>query len=230
MKTIAVPTFAALLALVAPVQAGVPAMEVEPAPATDLWEWFAGGSVGYLTDLEEAMYSLQFGVETRPMDGRGAHALFLQVGFTQDDATFRVVPPPGKVGGRTETAAIDLNIIPITLNYQYGANLTGGLDCYFGLGVGIAILDSSSDWRWTQALPPPNGQRGGSYDETDVRFYGEIMAGLSYGFSDAFEMFLGARYMLMDNADLRVNITGTPLYEAGIDGDLLIEMGARYRF
>ena len=228
MKTTAFTLFAGF-ALATATQAGTPSPISAPAPSAGLWQWFAGGSVGYLTDLDEEMYNLHLGMEYKCPGERSSHAIFLQVGFAQDDANYAFYPPPGNGGGRTETSAIDLDIIPITLNYKYEAALTGRLNYYVGLGLGIAILDSSNDWTWQQVTAPPAPFAGnGSTDNTDVRFYGELFAGLTYNVSDAFQVYAGARYIFMDNEDIRATSLNT--YDAGINNDVLLEAGMRFHF
>jgi len=224
-------TFACLagLALATAAQAGTPAIETAPAPSTGLWQWFIGGSAGYLTDLDEAMYGLQVGMEYQTPGSTASHAIYLEVGYTQDDASYRDVP--GIPGAVSRYASLDLDIIPITLNYKYQAAITDRLNWYAGLGLGIAILDSSYKWSWTQAVLPPNNTGSGRGDDSEVVFYGNVFAGLSYDVSDSFEIFAGLRYIFMDNQDVKVRVAGESLrYEAGIDGDVLIELGARYRF
>ncbi len=218
------------LALALAAQAGTPNTAPIPAPDPGLREWFIGGSVGYLTDLDEAMYHLQAGAEFKTPGTHSTQAFYLEVGFTQDDASYSYSPPPPTAGGRSEAAKIDLNIIPITANYKYEAALTGHLNCYLGLGLGIAILDSSYDWSWFQAVTPPNNHGEGGDNQTDVRFYGNVFAGLSYDFSDAFEIFGGVRYIFMDNMDHTIDVTHAPAYSAGINNDFLFELGARYHF
>lgn len=224
-------TFACLagLALATAAQAGTPATEMTPAPESGLWQWFIGGSAGYLTDLDEAMYGLQVGMEYQTPGAQASHAIYLEVGYTQDDASDGERPNlPGAVSW---DASVDLDIIPITLNYKYQASLTDRLDGYVGLGVGVAILDSSFDWSWSQALPPPDNNGSGSDDDSDIAFYGQLFAGLSYDVSDSFEIYTGVRYIVMDNQDLEARIAGnSTCYEAGIDGDVLVELGMRYRF
>lgn len=226
-------TFACLagLALATAAQAGTPATVMAPAPESGLWQWFSGGSVGYLTDLDEAMYGLQVGMEYQTADARASHAIYLEVGYTQDDASYRDVPPAGMTGGISRYASLDLDIIPITLNYKYEAAITDRLNWYVGLGLGIAILDSSYKWGWTQAVMPPNNTGNGRGDDSEVVFYGNVFSGLAYDMSDSFEIFAGLRYIFMDNEDVNVRVAGESVrYEAGIDGDVLIELGARYRF
>lgn len=224
-------TFACLagMVLATAAQAGTPATEMAPAPGSGLWQWFIGGSVGYLTDVEEAMYGLQAGMEYQTPGAQASHAIYLEVGYTQDDASYS--DPPGLPGAISRNASLDLDIIPITLNYKYQAALTDRLNGYIGLGAGMAVLDSSVDWSWFQAVAPPNNTGSGNNDDSEVVFYGNLFAGLSYDMSDSFEVFAGARYIFMDNEDLKTIVAGNTIeYEAGIDGDVLIELGMRYRF
>jgi opacity protein-like surface antigen len=226
-------TFACLagLALATAAQAGTPATEMAPAPESGLWQWFIGGSVGYLTDLEEAMYGLQVGMEYQTPGAQASHAIYLEVGYTQDDASYSDVPTAGTTGGISRYGSLDLDIIPITLNYKYQAAFTDRLNGYVGLGVGVAILDSSLDWSWSQAVLPPNNTGSGSDDDSEVVFYSQVFAGVAYDVTDSFEIFAGVRYILMDNEDLKADIKNESIsYEAGIDGDVLVELGMRYRF
>lgn len=220
----------ALLAI--PVQAGTTYTAPDPVPSPGLWTWFAGGSVGYLSDLEEEMYTLHIGAEYKNSSARGSHSIYLEVGFAQDDASYSYSPPPGTAGGRAERADFDLDIIPITLNYKYEASLTECLNYYVGLGVGIAILDGSSDWSWSQVVAPPNPNQGnGSDSQSETQFYGHIFTGLTYDISESFEVFGGVRYIFMDDHDVETPINNGPsYYTGGIDGDFLFELGARYNF
>ncbi len=213
------------------VQAGTTYTTPAPAPSVGIWEWFAGGSVGYLTELEEEMYTLHLGAEYINPNSQGTHAIYLEVGYTQDDADFSYNPPPGMTGGRTVKAAIDFDIIPITLNYKYEAPLMENLHWYLGIGAGIAIVDSSYDWSWTQAVAPPFHRGSGSENGNEVQFYGHVFAGLTYEISDSFEIFGGVRYILMDDLDIETTALPDQSYHtAGIDGDVLLELGLRYHF
>ena len=176
------------------------------------------------------MYGVQGGMEYKAPGARDSHAIYLQVGFTQDDAGFASYPGPGVIGGgRTDLASVDLDIIPITLNYKYERNLVGHLNGYVGLGLGIVILDSSYDSSWMHVTSPPAPFSGTlSDDQTNVRFYGEVSAGLSYDVCSAFEVFAGVRYIFMDNRNL--NIAGAFNYDAGINDDFLFEGGLRFHF
>ena len=229
MKTTPI-TLLAGFALIAAAQAGTPSPAPAPAPGAGLWQWFAGASVGYLTDLEETMCSLQAGAEYTPSGARGSHSIYLEVAFTQDDASYSYNPPAGMTGGKSEKAAIDLNIIPITLNYKFEAPITEQLHYYLGVGLGIAILDSSYDWSWSQSVAPPGNQGGGSDDQTEARFYGDVFAGLAYEVCPSFEVFAGVRYIFMDDAERHMDVSGAADFTAGINHDVLLELGARYNF
>jgi hypothetical protein len=229
MKTKAFAGLAGVV-LVSAVQAGTMPATPAPAPAGGLWQWFVGGSVGYLTDLEEGMYGLQAGMEYRAPEARASHAVYLEIGFTSDDASYDYRPRPGITGARTEEAEIDVNLIPITLNYRYQAALTEHWNGYMGLGLGVVVTDTSYDWDWSQAVAPPYNRGGGSEDETDVRFYGDIFAGLSYELGESCELFAGARWIFMDDDDREIDVTGASSHTVGIDGDVLLEIGARFRF
>jgi len=228
MKTKVFPLLAGLV-LTATAQAGTPTAATTPAPSAGLWQWFAGGSVGYLTDADEVMYSLQVGAEYKAPGAQASHAIYLEVGFAQDDANYQYNPPPYITGASVVNSTLDLNIIPITLNYKFEAPITDRLHYYLGLGLGIAILDSSYDWKWT-ATYPPFAETRGSDDQTDVRFYGDVFAGLSYDVCPYFEVYTGVRYIFMDNVHRHINVTNVPAYEAGINNDLLVEVGARFNF
>ena len=232
MKTNAC-TWIAGFALITAASAGTPAPVTAPPPSAGLWTWFAGGSVGYLTALEQPMYSLNLGMEYKRPGTQGTHSIYLQVGFADADKSYSYYPHipggPPILDGILEQSLIDMHIIPLTLDYKYQGTLSGRLDYYVGLGLGIAVVKTSCDWSWTQPLPPPYGHTSGSDDRTDVRFYGEVFAGLAYHVTDAFEIYAGARYICMDHADLKVHVNGAT-YDAGLNNNVLLELGLRYHF
>jgi len=214
-------------ALAATAGAGTPA-PVTPPPSTGLWTWFAGGSVGYLTDMEQPMYSLDLGMEYKRPGSRASHSIYLQVGFAQDDAEFGYPRRGSGMVGYSADSTIEMDIIPITLDYKYEGAITGHLNYYAGLGLGIAVVHTSCNWSWF-VVTPPFDIHNDSTDRTNVRFYGEVFAGLSYNITDPFEIYAGARYILMDNVNRDVNGTGAS-YDAGLNNNVLLELGLRYRF
>lgn len=204
-------TTSSVIALTCALQAGESysaksAKAVIPPPAPECrLQWFVAASAGYLLDAEEEMYHLQFGVEKACVGF--SHALYLEAGYTEFD------DDPFNGNGRDR---IDGDIIPITLNYKYQRSINQNLSWYLGAGAGIALVDQDVD----------NPMGGGSFDDTV--FYAQAFAGLIYDFTPNVEVFLGARYIYMDDPDLSPN----PAYNgnASIDGDVLLELGARYTF
>ncbi|MGE9266676.1 MAG: outer membrane protein [Verrucomicrobiales bacterium] len=182
-----------------------------PAPLCQ-WGWFAGASGGQLLDAEEQMYTLHFGAERFCEGDPATHAIFLEVGYADIDTSTGYTP-----GTANYPYDVDGEIIPITINYKYERNLSGALNWYAGAGAGLALVDADF-----AILGDPIG----SFDDTV--FYGHIFAGLSYNFSAAFEVYGGARYIFMDDPDL----TGISAVDEAmsLDGDVLLELGARYNF
>jgi len=193
-------TLLAGLTLAASAQAGedysAKAPAIAPAPA--LWTWFAGGSVGYLTDMDTEMYTLHVGAEYKPND-ISSHAVFLEVGYGNPSKSFD--------DGNTKFN-VDIDMIPITLNYKYERQLVGNLNWYVGAGAGVMVLD------------------GGSHSVFDglseTEFLAQAFGGLVYNVSDSFEVFGGARYMYVTDD----NLDNLDAY----GDDWLIELGVRFNF
>ncbi|MBK1832135.1 outer membrane beta-barrel protein [Verrucomicrobiaceae bacterium R5-34] len=190
-----------------------------PAPSC-LWTWFAGGSYGKMDadHWDEDIYTLHLGIErTCVSNPCGSHAFFLEVGYTEKDEDLFIPTSTNLTNGFDQYGNIDMEweIIPITLNYKFECNLTGNLNWYVGAGAGIALVDFEAS---------------SSYDNVDFDdtvFYAHIFAGLTYNVSESFEIYAGARYVIMDNPDL----SGTVYDEvADLDGGIHYELGARFNF
>ncbi len=211
-------------------------MEVAQAPPeTCLLSWFAGASVGYLTELDEPMYSILFGVDPCWKFGGGKVTLFAQIGYANRDESYSAgpafIPLPGTInqdssfdlddleGGLKDSAATgiqgtgyELNIVPITINAQYERRIYRELYGYAGAGLGVAWVDLDAD-----------AGSFGKFHESDWVFTAQIFAGLNYQFTRNFAIYGGARWMYYQDADL-----GGGTLE--LDDDFLIELGARFRF
>ena len=229
------------IALVTAAQAGTPSPTQSPEiQGSGLWQWFVGGSIGHLTDLDHGMYDFQLGMEYRNPVDRTSQAVFLQVGYTHYDVDFQYpqIPPyipggpipPIPAGAPTGSASIDLQIIPITVNYKYEAPITGNLNYYVGLGLGCAVINYTDDWSWYQPTAPPFPHGSGRDEQTDIRPYGELFGGFSYNVSDSFQVFSGMRFICMNNVDYSIPVPGSSRYNVGINHDFLFELGAHYRF
>ncbi|BDS07867.1 hypothetical protein NT6N_29070 [Oceaniferula spumae] len=226
MKTTILPLLTAL-AVTTAAQAGsdysAKAMPQAAAPSC-LWSWFAGGSGGYLSgDWDEDIYTLHLGAERKCPGSDASHAIYLEVGYTEknDSENFGLSSALSEkiisFGGRID---YDVEIIPITLNYKYEQSLTGNLNWYIGAGAGIALYDAEISGRFVKLV------NGGSQDDTV--FYAHIFAGLTYNVSEAFEIYGGVRYVYMDDPDF---FTGAPIEDdQSPDGDLHLEIGARFNF
>ncbi|MGB0992505.1 MAG: outer membrane protein [Akkermansiaceae bacterium] len=175
-----------------------------PAPSC-LWTWFAGGSVGQVTgDWDEEMYTLHVGAERKCPGSNCSHAVYLEVGFTEKSET--------AFFGTAALFAhdVELEIIPITLNYKYECSLTDKLNWYVGAGAGVALAD------YDVSGPTVNGS------DSETAFYAHIFAGLVYNVSESFEIFGGARYIFMDD------VFGSD--DVALDGDTQFEIGGRFNF
>ncbi len=236
MKTI--PLF--LLSLALPAFAGTSGKEVVPAPAPNpcLFTWFAGGSVGYLTELEEPMYNLHVGTDTCWKVAGWDVALFAEIGYAQKDEDWssgynnQLQGAPGPIDlngdlGDLENAledladfspygtGYDLDIMPITLNAKLERQLSGNLNAYFGAGIGLALVDLSVDLGYDDL------------SDDDWVFTGQIFAGLNYNFNENCEVYGGARWIYFDDAELS---DGGYSGNLELDDDFLFELGARYNF
>jgi opacity protein-like surface antigen len=243
MKTILLLPFALAL----PAFAGSAKEVIAPAqaPAPCLFTWFAGGSVGYLTQLEEPMYNLHIGTDTCWNLGGWNVALFAEVGYAEKDGDWSGAPNPQStlpVGAVSydyslddslsvddlESAlsdianntpydtSYDLKILPITANVKLERQLTGNLNAYFGAGLGAAKVDLDID-----AGP------FGSMSDSDWVFTAQIFAGLNYNVTQNFEVYGGARYIYFDDPSFSDNgVSGT----LDLDDDFLLELGGRFNF
>jgi len=170
------------LLLSAPALAGT-TTTYEPAPPPPVqegtWEWFVGGSGGYLFEADEDIYTFQLGANSPWSVGGWAVALYAEGGWTENhDSKF----PIGAVGGDP-----DLDIVPITFNVKLEKLITGGLSAYIGGGLGTSYVES--------------GLSGG-FGGDDWVFTAQAFAGLAYHVSDQFEIYGGGRWLYLDDPDI----------------------------
>jgi opacity protein-like surface antigen len=178
-----------------------------PAPQSSLWSWFIGGSAGYLVDAEEGYYAGQLGVDTPWSVGGWNVALYGEVGFSQfDNRDFDQSPVPMAVD-------IDTDMVAATFNVKLERPLTGNLNAYVGAGLGMAFLDISA----TSAAVANN------VNDDENLFTASVFGGLVYNVSEAFEVFGGARWMYLDDVDVRG-------FDTGSGDDWLFEGGLRFNF
>ncbi len=218
-------TLLAGFALVATAQAGedysAKGKEViPPPPAPCLWTWFAGGSVGQFTgDWDGEIYTLHVGAEYKCPTSKCSHAIFLEVGYTEDDG--RLITNDQGIG-YYDRYDYEASIMPITLNYKFECALTNSLNWYVGAGAGVALVDVDIDYT---SYIRGTAVTSSSFSRDDTVFYAHIFAGLTYNINERFEIFGGARYVFMDDVNL-----GSGDIESPIDGEIHYELGARFNF
>lgn len=208
-----------------------PIIYSEPTTTCDC-SWFAGGSVGYLTQWEEAMYTLHLGVERESQGSPVAHAFFLDVGQTDKSEMFSInstervesivvdIDDIEIITEETTTTVtryeLDYDIKPITLNYKYETTLSGRFDWYIAAGAGVALVKAELSSSSTNV----------SFDDT--LFYGHVFTGIIYNISPSWETSIGLRYIYMDDFDFdfgsEVNVADS------LNNDILINIGAQYNF
>lgn len=246
MKTI--PLF--LLGLSLPLLAGTsPKETVAPAAASEpcLFTWFAGASIGYLTELEEPMYNLHLGTDTCWNLGGWDVALFLEVGYASkdDDWSGSPVDPPSTIPMDEQVSlGSALDDVDGTLD-----GLEGMLSDIAGLtpwntGYDFDIMPITINVKLERQIVGNlsayfGGGIGmalvdlsfdiGPYDfsDDDWVFTGQLFAGVNYNFNPDFEVYGGARWIYYDDASLSDGGVGGDLE---LDDDFLFELGARFNF
>lgn len=231
-----------MLLFTVPAIAGTPVSSKAPIPPPPvdpcLFTWFAGGSVGYLTEFEEPMYHLHVGTDTCWNVGGWDIALFAEIGYTEKDQSYvnrdtgftnnplflnngdtlefsDIDRAMRTFAGQYGTASYDLRIVPITANIKFERQIANQLGVYVGAGLGMANVDLS-------ARVGPFG-----FSDDDWVFVAQAFAGLVYNVSEPFEIYGGARFIYFDDADLSSGGVGGTL---DLENDFLIELGARYNF
>jgi opacity protein-like surface antigen len=215
------------------------------APAPSLYTWFAGASVGYLTELEEPMYNLHVGTDTSWNLGGWNVALFGEIGYagkdedwsgsgydfvssTSNSDDFELIDGGSFDLGDLESllsdisdftpydTSYDLDLMPITLNAKFERPISGNLNAYFGGGLGVARVDLDVNF-------------GGGYDisDDDWVFTAQLFTGLNYNVNQNFEVYGGVRWIYYDDASFSGDHVSGDL-EVG--DDYLFELGARFNF
>jgi len=168
------------IALISPLCAGDYTPAPAPAPATyESYGWFLGGGGDYMLDAEEAYWNGHIGYNLSDVS-----SIFLEVGWMGEDEDVSV--DIGVTAPNIVDLEVDIDIVPVSLNYKYEWALSDQLSWYLGVGLGAAnidveVEDFGSDDEWT--------------------FMAQAFTGLVYEFTPAFEGYLGVRYMWFDEPD-----------------------------
>ena len=124
-----------------------------------------------------------------------ASSLFIEAGWMGEDET---------ISGFD----VSVDIVPVSLNYQYEWALGDSLSWYFGAGIGMGNVEV--DVKNVAA-------------DDDWEFMAQAFTGLVYEFTPAFEAYLGLRYLWLDDSEI-----------GGVDVDDLddfgVGLGLRFNF
>jgi len=199
--------------------------------------WFAGASVGYLTELEEPMYNLHIGASNSCWTMGGWNvSLFGEVGYTEKSHDYAGSRGNNNYGPQERSSytvsqmedtlkaaanyygyntSYDLQVMPITLNVKFERQLTGNLNAYFGAGLGAAWVDLDLAAAGTKLS-----------DSTWV-FTSQVFGGLDYSVTPNFDIYGGARWLYYSDASLSDLGYSSKLK---LGNDCLLELGLRYKF
>ena len=203
-------------------------------PAPSLYSWFAGGTVGYLTENEEEMYTGHLGVDLPNQLGGWDQAIYLEVGYFEigecENYQGSNIPQTGgddqyeftrfeSLFAEYGRACFDVEVIPITINYKLEKPLTNALNVYVGAGAGVALTEA-------------DGKVGPvSDDDDDTVFYAQLFGGVLYNVNPSFELYAGARAIYMDEAEYSLYGTDFDFEDLGGETtDFLLEAGGRVNF
>lgn len=81
--------------------------------------FFIGGSVEYLIDFEEALYTGHIGYDF------GNSSIYVEGGYSSSDE-----------GG------VEIDLVPVTVNYKFETPIADRLSFYIGGGVGVAFVEA----------------------------------------------------------------------------------------
>lgn len=229
-------TTTAALSVTATAFAGTPAQVTAPppAPAPAPGGWFVGGTFGQfdsdsnladliglptgvtqgdidVDDAEFDMYTLHVGRQMGQFIGCDV-AAYLEVGYLNGDldahaSFYNSFNEDYDFGWNDLTQTIDLDIIPVTINFSLERPLFGPVSGYLSAGLGYAFTDAEIDGE----------------SDNDGGFYAQASFGLLYNINEQFEVFGGGRWLHLESLDF-----GDADFE--LDDSLAWEIGLRYNF
>lgn len=241
------------LVLSLPAFAGDPVKDsAAPAAGPCDWSWFAGGSIGYLTELEEPMYHLHLGTDTCWNLGGWNVALFSELGYAEKDESWSGRPEENDNGFIPEITQETVNgedpdfgdFDSGSLNDLDSALSDVAANTPFDTGYDFDVLPITLNVKLERPLTGNlNAYFGGGlgvalvdlsfdagefdFSDDDWVFVGQLFAGVNYNFTPSVEMYGGARWIYFDDAELSDGGEGGTLE---LDDDFLFEIGARFNF
>jgi len=209
--------------------AGTPEPVYTPPAPEPLCSWFIGGSYGQLSgvdtslgndyenfiddfegfdvdDLDLDMYTLHFGrcfANVNCWD----FAAYLEVAYITGDTNISGVFDDGEDLVRIGTD-VDLDIIPVTINFKVEHPIFGPVSAYLTGGVGYAWTSLDTD----------------DYSNDDGGFYAQASAGLIWNINESFELYGGVRWLHLQDLDIDED------FDIELDDSFAWEVGLRYNF
>lgn len=194
-----------------------------PAPAPEpASEWFIGGTFGQLSDVDSNLEDGFGDLDVADIDlnmfsfhvGRGIintngwdFSAYLEVAYLYGDTHATDVFDDGE-DLVTVKSDLDLDIIPVTLNFKVEHQIFGPVSAYVTGGVGYA---------WTKFETQ-------GYSHNDGGFYAQASAGLIWNINESFEIYGGARWLHLED----LNVAENP--DLGFDDAVAWEVGVRFNF
>lgn len=159
-----------------------------------------------IEDFDFDMYTLHVGRDLGTQFLGCDLAAYLEVGYLDGNADMTFRPFQSSTRG-LQTAGVDIDIIPITINLKAERAFFAGIKGYISGGIGYAFTDSSF-----------LGE-----DESDGGFYAQASIGLAYDINEQWEIYGGARWLYLSDLDLGLD-------DAELDDAVAYEIGLRYSF
>lgn len=158
-----------------------------------------------IEDFEFDMYTLHVGRDLGTQFLGCDLAAYLEVGFITGDA--KLTYARGFSSSPFQTARMDMDLIPVTINLKAERLLFGAIKGYITAGVGYAFTDVS--------------YLGES--ESDGGFYAQAQIGLAYDINEQWEIYGGARWIYLNELDFGID-------DVKLDDPIAYEIGLRYHF
>ena len=150
---------------------------------------YVGASVGYMIDSEEEILAVQVGTQVSN-SGSMSHNIELELAYA--DAS---------------DYGIDVEMMPLMVNYKAINSASEKMDVYFGAGAGMTKVDVS----------------GYGMSDDDTVFTLQALVGLEFSFSPTGSLRLGYRYVYLDTVEL----IGEKIDDLD---DSVVEVGVVFRF
>ena len=252
MKSIAFLSVLAAGSVLAGEKAVLDKSPVTPPPS--LYSWFAGGTVGYLLENEEEMYTGHLGIDLPNKLGGWDQAIYLEIGYAElsgcanyggSDNGF-VNIGDGGLGDYSQVSGVKTMIMDDYKRDSFGFLFSQYGRACFDLEIVPVTINYKLEKPLTEALNCYISAGAGvafidaeadigpsSDDDDDTVFYAQLAAGVLYEVNPSFELFAGARLIYFDEPEF--TLFGSDLDLGDIDDagyeventDVLIEAGGR---